>query len=435
MRLLKNHHTTTMQSNRRSFLKRAAILAGMPAIIPASVLGRNGNVAPSNRIVIGGIGLGPRGREVLNAFLPMPDVQFVAICDAQSDRAEIVRRLANRHYDNEDCTAHRDMDEILQRDDIDAVIIATGDRWHAPASIRAARAGKDVYCEKPCSMTIDESRELEEAFTDASRIFQAGTQRRNVDNFRFACKLASSGGLGKLQALHAGIWGLGPYANPLPGEPLPDPELADWDLWLGPAADRPFNMAYLHGRWRGHEGLHARFQLPEWGSHTLDLCQWAADADGTAPVEYEPDGNTIHATYSSGIKVVMRTAGFSNEGDWLGLGTCPVRFEGDEGWIEAGDHGKVIASREDLFGHDAPEQMFGTNPAKHAREFIDCVKSREEPACNAKVTRHGHVACHAAAIAWKLGRKLRFDPATEMFPGEDEANAMRRIERRQPYDI
>ena len=424
-----------MQSTRRSFIKRAAILAGMPAIIPASALGRDGHTAPSNRIVLGGIGIGPRGRQVLTPFLERSDVQFVAVCDAQTERAEIVRRIANRHYGNEDCTAHRDMDEILLRDDIDAVLIATSERWHAPASIRAARAGKDIFCEKPCSMTIDESRELEEAVTANDRIFQAGTQRRNVENFSLACKLARNGSLGNLETVHAGIVRLGPYYEPHPAEPLPDPDVADWDLWLGPAAERPFNNAYLRGRWRGHEGLSASFQLPEWGTHTLDLCQLAADADSTAPIEYEPEGTTIHAKYASGVRLVMRTAGFNNEGDWLGLGTCPVRFEGDQGWVEAGDSGKILASRDDLFGHPAPESAFGTDAAAHVHEFIDAIKSRKQPSSDAKITRHGHVACHAAAIAWKLGRKLTFDPATEMFIGDDEANAMRRIERRKPYDI
>jgi len=425
-------HTTT---SRRTFLKGAACFAGMPAIIPASVLGRNGNVAPSNRIVVAGIGIGPRGRNVMRPFLNQADVQFVAVCDAQEERREIVRRTVNRHYQNEDCTKHRHMEEILGRDDIDAVLIATGDRWHAPASILAARAGKDVFSEKPCAMTIDECRELDEAFTKTGRVYQAGTQRRNVDNFRLANMLATTGRLGNLETLHAGILPPGPMLPDLPGEEPPDPADIDWDLWLGPAADRPYNRQYVNGRWRGHAGLTAGYNVLEWGSHTVDLCQWAAGADDTAPVEYEPDGGTIHAKYASGIKLVMRLAGFNNEGDWNNLGTCPVRFVGDEGWIEAGDSGKIVASREDLFGEQPPAGMHGTDPAKHVREFLDCVRSREKPSCHAKAARHGHVACHAAAIAWKLGRKLRFDPATEMFIDDDEANALRRIERRAPWDV
>lgn len=424
-----------MKSSRRTFLKVTASVIGFPSFIPSSALGKAGSVAPSNRIVVGGIGIGPRGRILLRTFLDQPDIQFVAVCDPQADRAETVRRITNRHYGNEDCTAHREMDEILTRDDIDAVIIATSDRWHAPATIRAARAGKDIYCEKPCSMSIDESRELEEAVTAAERIFQAGTQRRNVDNFSLACKLAREGTLGNLHTLHAGIVQLGQYKEPLPKEDLPDPKDVDWDRWLGPAASRPFNKAYLRGRWRGQQGLFASYGLPEWGSHTLDLCQLAANADTTTPVEFEPDGNTIHAKYANGIKLVMRTAGFKNEGDWLGLGSCPVRFEGDDAWVEAGDSGKIIASSPKKFDLPQIKTVHGTDASQHIREFIDCVKSRESPKCNAKTTRHGHVACHAAAIAWKLGRKLQFDPASETFVGDDEANSMRKIERRKPYDV
>lgn len=425
-----NTHTT-----RRSFIRKTAWLAGMPAIIPASVLGRNGNVAPSNRIVIGGIGIGPRGREVLKPFLAQADARFVAVADVQKSRREIVRKTVDRHYGNEDCKAYRDMREVLGRDDIDAVLIATGDRWHGPASILAARAGKDIYCEKPCSMTIMEARELDEAVLKHGRVYQAGTQRRNVDNFRLAVDLAHKGKLGKLHTLHAGIIPPRDYLAPLPGEPEPDPEESDWDAWLGPAAARPFNKAYLMGRWRGHEGLVASFSALEWGSHTVDLCQWAAQADDTTPIEYEADGDTLHALYANGMKLVMREAGFKKEGDWLGLGTCPVRFHGDDGWVEVADHGDIVVSNESLLAAGKPEKMFGTNPAKHVREFLDCVKSRAKTSSNSTIARHGHVACHAAAISWRLGRKLRFDPATETFIEDPEANAMRSTVRRAPWTV
>jgi len=423
------------QGTRRNFLKQAAWIAGMPAIIPASVLGRNGNIAPSNQIVLGGIGIGPRGREVLKPFLARADVRFVAVADVQLSRREIVRKTVDRHYDNTDCMAYREMEEVLGRSDIDAVLIATGDRWHAPASILAARAGKDIYCEKPCSMTIAESRELDEEVTKHGRIFQAGTQRRNVDNFRFAVDLARSGKLGKLQTLHAGIIPPQDYLPPLPGEPEPDPAEIDWDRWLGPAAARPYNKRYVEGRWRGHEGLVASYSVLEWGSHTVDICQWAADTDGTTPVEYEADGTTIHARYANGIKLVMRLAGFKNEGDWHGLGTCPVRFEGEDGWVEVADHGGILVSDESWLAAGKPAEMYGTDPSKHVGEFIDCVKSRASTSGSASIARYGHVASHAAAIAWKLGRKLRFDPATESFIGDAEADRMRSKERRAPWTV
>jgi len=425
------HPTAT----RRSFLKRAAWLAGMPAIIPASVLGRNGNVAPSNRIVVAGIGIGPRGREVLKPFLAQNDVQFVAVADVQKTRREIVRKTVDRHYGNSDCKAYQDMREVLDREDIDAVLIATGDRWHATASILAARAGKDIYCEKPCSMTIDESRELDEEILKHARIYQAGTQRRNVDNFRVAVELARSGKLGTLQTVHAGIIPPAEYLAPLPGEPEPDPEEVNWDAWLGPAPVRPYNKGYVEGRWRFHKGLAASFSVLEWASHTVDICQWAVGADGSAPVEYEPEGTTIHARYASGVKLQMRRAGFGKEGDWLGLGTCPVRLEGDEGWVEVGDHGKIETSNPVLLAGGKPGEMAGTDPSKHVRNFVDCVKSREKPACHSTVARYGHVAGHAAAISWKLGRKLSFDPAAGSFSDDPEANAMRSYERRAPWTV
>lgn len=407
----------------------------MPTLIPASVLGRNGNVAPSNQIVLGGIGIGPRGREVLKPFLAQQDVRFVAIADVQKTRREIVRKTVDRHYGNQDCKAHRDMYDVLGRDDIDAVLITTGDRWHAVGSILAAKAGKDVYSEKPCAMTLQECQELDEGILRHSRVYQAGTQRRNVDNFRFAAELARSGKLGKLHTVHAGILAPANDIPPLPGEPEPDPEEIDWDRWLGPAPVRPYNKRYVEGKWRFHEGLAAGFKILEWGSHTVDLCQWAADADGTAPIEYAPDGDTINARYANGIKLVMRPSGFRNEGNWLGLGSCPVRFEGETGWVEVGDHGGIATSDPALLAAGKPAVMYGTDPSKHVRDFIDCVKSRGKPACNSTVARYGHVACHAAAIAWKLGRKLRFDPATSAFLNDAEADAMRSRPRRAPWNI
>jgi len=425
-----------MNSTRRKFIAGATAFAGMPTIIPASALGKDGHVAPSNRIVVGGIGLGPRGRQVLACFHKQKDAQFVAICDVQKERSEIVRKLTNRAYGNEDCVSYRKMEDLLAREDIDAVLIATGDRWHTPATVKVARAGKDIYCEKPCSMTIDESRELDEAVRENNRIFQAGTQRRNVDNFRFAAQMALSGKLGKITSVHAGS--IEPFLghDPLPGQPLPDPEVIDWDRWLGPSPDIAYNQDYCRGRWRGHNALSAGWKVLEWGAHTIDICQWAANKDDTSPVEFEPDGSTIYGKYADGTRLVIRIAGFKGEGDWQpGLSSCPVRLEGEDGWIEAGDSGVVVSSSKDLFGEKEPEKLAGTDPIKHVREFLDCVKSRKQPACNSKITRNGHVTGHAASIAWRLGRKLTFDPKTERFVGDDEANALCKKERRKAYDI
>ncbi|MEM7143501.1 MAG: Gfo/Idh/MocA family oxidoreductase [Verrucomicrobiota bacterium] len=427
------------KTTRRKFLKTAAVAAiGMPTIIPASALGRDGIVAPSNRIVLGGIGLGPRGRKVLDAFFQHDDCQFIAIADPQAERSEIIKRLADRNYENTDCVKYDDMSGVLERDDIDAVIIATGDRWHTTASILAARAGKDIYCEKPCAMNIQECQELDDTIKKEGRVFQAGTQRRSVPNFQIAADLAQSGKLGNLTEVHAGILELQEYLEPLPAQPEPDPAEINWDKWLGPSPWLDFNEEYCkRSRWRNHKGLYAAWRLPEWGSHTIDLCQWAAGADGTTPVEFEAESDSlIHAKYANGIKLVMRLSSGKGVGDWIaGLGSCPVRYVGDEAWVEAGDYEGIESSNPKLLAGKTVEEISGTDPIHHARNFLDCVKTREEPVCNSTAVRYGHMACFAAAISWKLGRKVTFDPETESFVGDDEANAMRTYERRAPYTI
>ncbi|MEN9812149.1 MAG: hypothetical protein RL479_835, partial [Verrucomicrobiota bacterium] len=369
-----------MKLSRRRFLRQSAVAFGAPLFIPGSVLGLNGAVAPSNRITVGGIGLGPRGREVLKSFLSQRDVQFVMIADVQETRREVVRVMVNRAYENQDCAKTGEMFDVLGRKDIDAVVIATGDRWHAVASILAARAGKDVYCEKPCSMTVRESQELADAMNRYGRVFQAGTQRRNVDNFKWAANLARTGRLGRIHTVHAGILALEESHQWLPAETQPARESVDWDRWLGPAPWRPFHKDYINGRWRGYFDFHGGAALPEWGAHTVDLCQWGASADATVPVSYESEGQTIHARYANGVKLVMRRAGFKGEGDWKAPGTCPVRFEGDEGWVEAADSGKVAVSDPRLLAGGAPATMAGTDPSKHVRDFLDCIRTRGQPA-------------------------------------------------------
>jgi predicted dehydrogenase len=282
-------------------------------------------------------------------------------------------------------------------------------------------------------MTVRESQELADAINRYERVFQAGTQRRNVDNFQFAAKLAHSGKLGRIQSVHAGILPLQESHKWLPAEPEPAPDVCDWDRWLGPAPWRPYNKEYVNGRWRGYYDFHGGAALPEWGSHTIDLCQWGASADDTVPIEYEADGQTIYGKYKNGVKLVMRLAGFKGEGNWVAPGTCPVRFEGDEGWIEAADTGKVAVSSPKLLEGGEPKPMAGTDPSKHVRDFLDCIKTRAKPATNADVTRRGHIISHVASIGWRLGRKVQFDPVTETFLNDADANRMCSRARRSPW--
>jgi len=404
------------------------VLAG-PAIISSRALGKDGAVPPSEKTVLGAIGIGPRGRYVLSRLLDEPDVQFVAICDVQASRRQQVKAMADATYGTNDCVMYRDMFELLGRDDIDAVLIATGDHWHALASILAAKAGKDVYSEKPCGITIGDCQALADTMNRYGRVFQAGTQRRSNGNFQFAVHLARSGKLGTLHTVHASIYKLRVSHDWLPAEPEPPKDVVDWDRWLGPAPWRPYNSTYVRGGWRGYFDFDSGATLLDWGAHTVDLCQWANDADGATPVTYEPDGGTIYARYANGVKLVMR------QGGWMGLGTCPVRFEGDEGWVETGDSGRIEFHPASLVSERKRYLRAGTDPAGHGRNFLDCVKSRARTASGADVMRSSHIACHAAAIAWQLGRKVTFDPAREAFVGDDEANAMRTRALRSPWHI
>jgi predicted dehydrogenase len=223
----------------------------------------------------------------------------VAIADVQASRRRRVKAMADAKYGNSDCAMYRDMFELFGREDIDAVLIATGDHWHALASILAAKAGKDVYSEKPCGITIGDCQALADTMNRYGRVFQAGTQRRSIGNFQFAVHLARSGKLGKLHTVHASIYKLRVVHDWLPAQPEPPKDVVDWDRWLGPAPWRPYNSAYVRGRWRGYFDFDSGATLLDWGAHTVDLCQWANDADGTTPVTYEPDGGTIYARCAS----------------------------------------------------------------------------------------------------------------------------------------
>ena len=422
---------------RRRFLAASGMAVAAPTLIPASALGKNGAVAPSNRIVLGAIGIGPRGRYVLGCMLNEPDVQFVAICDVQESRRKHVKDMADKKYGNTDCVMYRDMFELLGRKDIDSVLVATGDHWHALASILSAKAGKDVYSEKPCGITMGDCQELADTMNRYGRVFQAGTQRRSIGNFQFAMHLARSGKLGRLKTLHASIYKLRVSHDWLPAEPEPPKDICDWDRWLGPSPWRPYNKRYVQGGWRGYFDFDSGATLHDWGAHTVDLCQHANDMDGSGPVRYDldPDGNTIRAKYANGVKLVMRQGGFRGEGGWMGLGTCPVRFEGDEGWVETGDSGRIELHPKSLLEERKrfAASIRGTHPAGHTRNFFDCVKSRAQTACGPDIMRSSHIACHAAAIAWQLRRSVTFDPKAEAFVGDAEANSMRTWAKRAPW--
>ncbi|MFN5532675.1 MAG: Gfo/Idh/MocA family oxidoreductase [Planctomycetaceae bacterium] len=419
--------------NRRDFLKgsladTAAVAA--PTIIPASALGLEGTVPPSERVVVGGIGIGNRGTYDLGCFLEQPDVQFAAVCDVKEARRVAVKKIADDRQKNGDCAMYRDFRELLDRKDIDAVLIATGPNWHATAAMYAAKAGKDMYCEKPCTKNIEQSLILRDTMRRTGRVFQAGTQRRNLPHFAFACELARTGRLGKMKRVYAHPAGMQAMTSGwLLPETEPDAAVVDWNMYLGPAAWRPFNAKLLDGfNFEKGGGLVGGGVL-EWGSHCVDLCQWAVD-DCAPPVEYDPpkDGQLV-ARYDNGVELVFRETG------WIPLGSCPVRFEGEAGWVEAGDSGKLVLSSPALLAGRTVAEIGGYPATFHVRDFLDCVKSRAQPKGNAEAACNAHIACHAANIALSLGRTVKYSNETHDFPNDIEANRLRSEALREPWRL
>ncbi len=411
---------------------------GAPAIGPVVV----GNYALNDQLVFGGIGIRNRGMSDLRQLLGDQRVRFVAIADIRESARETVKSTVDNYYKNNDCVMYRDPSEILARTDIDALLIATSDRWHGPMAMWAAQSGKDMYIEKPGAMSINESYAVADNVRRYGVVYQSGCQRKNQFAFEFAVGLARSGKLGRLTSVHADTAiGLGTVDAGGHGwwpaeSPEPDPLVFNWDKWLGPCLWRPYNSNYAdRGRgefWDFHAGL------LEWASHTVAMAQWAADMEHTEPIEYVPEGAsfrgdglidryTIYCRYANGIQLVLRNH------SWNLLGSCSNRFEGTEGWVETGDSGRIEVSP-NLKSLLPTRQGTRYDPtAEHIREFIQSIRSRTPPRANADVTAHTHVASHAAWIAAQLNRKVTWDPAKRMFINDEEANRMRSRAYREPW--
>jgi predicted dehydrogenase len=426
-----NHDTH--QLNRRRFLKTTLAAAGtaavLPTIVPSSALGADGATAPSDRIVMGTIGCGGRARSDMGSFMNNSDVQMVAVCEVQGKRREGAKSSVDKRYGNKDCKAYIDIRPLLARSDIDAVLIATGDNNHSMVAIESARAGKDMYCEKPMSVTIAESRAVSDAMKRFSRIFQCGTQRRNVGNFVWAANLARSGKLGEIKTVHAEKAGAQSGVNftVLETQPEPAKEVMDWNGWLGPAIWRPYNSKYYSRGFWSHHGDFSGGSICEWGSHTVDICQWALDADDTSAIDYEVINNKgdVQATYATGTKLIIRKG--------LRFGSCPVKFEGTEGWVETGDSGQFEVFPKSLM---AERRFKGGYPQNnHVREFLNCVKSRKQPVAPAEGAHRSISTCHVANICVRLGRPVKWDPIKEEFPNDAEANRLVSRAYRHPWRL
>ena len=431
-------------STRREFLKTAGlagVAAAAPAVIRSTALGKDGAVAPSDRIIAGGIGLRGRGMGDLGWLLPHKDVQFVAICDAQRSARENAKKFVDQRYGNTDCKAYPEVREFLaERTDIDAILTATGDRWHALMSIWAMRAGKDVYTEKPSAMTIAEGQAVVATAKRYGRVYQTGTQRLSESHHVFCYELARTGRLGKVHTVYAHI---APWDDAymkhdwLPAQPEPPKDQVDWDAWLGPCPWRPFNPSYVGGGWRGHYDFHTSC-IGEWGAHTFAQAQEGLNMTHTSPVEYEYVNNTtgdgMVTHFANGVKMILSRGNY--KGVNLFRGSCGARFEGPEGWATSGDGGLEVSKP--AFMADQKKllrdyQARTQRALDHMRNWLDCIRSRRLTVANPVVMHRAMTTVHAANICMWLKRSLKYDPIKEEFVNDPEANRLRARAMRAPY--
>jgi len=432
---------------RRRFLTRGAMVAGavaLPYYVPASALGGGGTAAPSERIVMGGIGMGGRGSYDLGYMLTESDVQWVAVCDVLKSRRETAKNTVDSKYGNQDCAAYSDMRQLLaERTDVDAVLIATGDRWHALASILAMGAGKDVYCEKPSCLTMAQGRAVVETADRYGRIYQTGAQRLSEANHVFAIEMARTGRLGPIHTVYADCrWRDGLNHDWLPAQPEPRKEELDWDLWLGPCPWRPYNAGYVNGSgWYHYYDLATDTAM--WGAHTVAQALAGLDMTDVSSIEFEyagPDA-TIMTRLSNGVKLVLfRVAGSVWDPCKYWHGACGERFEGPEGWTAAADGysepdvsspALMVEFKKVLDDYTARTQR----PLNHVRDFLDCVRTRRPAVANPEIMLRSMNICLAADICGQLKRNLKFDLGKAQFVGDPEANRLRSRAMRVPYTI
>lgn len=414
--------------SRRRFLQTAAIAAA-PLFIPSRAWGAN------DRIVVGFIGLGNQGGGNLSRFLKRPDVVVGGLCDVDSSHlAKAVKKVEATGITPK---TYGDYRELLDDKRIDAVVISTPDHWHALPTIHACQAKKDVYCEKPLTLTIREGRRMVEAARENQRVVQTGSQQRSGNEFRQACELVRNGRIGKIERVLVGI-----EKPNHPGEPVPDsdpPAELDYDFWLGPAPQRPYNQKRVHYNFRFFRD-YSGGQMTNWGAHHLDIAQWGLGRDDSGPVKIEGTG-TFHPegwhevtetcrvtlTYDDGVTVIV---GQGQED--IPSGTT---FIGTEGQIFV-NRGKLRVQPEELAKQPLDEGAIRLyQSSDHVGNFLDCIRSREKPAADVEIGHRSATACHLANLAIDLKRPLQWDPATESFASDSEANDRLETPYRGPWSL
>ena len=434
----------TRELSRRRFLKGVAAAAGAPYVLTSTALGAPGARSASGRIVMGFIGVGGRGGGLLRNACGRGDVQVVAVCDVDSSRRErarqgVVDRYARGRRGGRGVAAYGDFRELLAREDIDAVLIATPDHWHPLVSVHAAKAGKDIYCEKPLTNFIAEGRAVVNAVRRYGRVFQTGSQERSGRG-RFACELVRNGRIGKLHTIHTYL----PTARRQMGNVAPQavPEGFDYDMWLGPAPWRSYHPACCHGNFRWVRDF-AIGELTDRGAHVNDIALWGAGPLLTDPVQVEGHGvfpkqgpwNSaidyhIEYRYASGLRFIIDSQ--NPDGSQPARG---IRFVGTDGWIFVHIHGAAMRAEpasvlQETIG---PGEIHLHHSPGHFEDFLQAIRSRGPTVAPADQGHRTATFCHVGHAAILLGRKLTWDGEAERFLGDDEANRLIQRPMRAPW--
>lgn len=417
---------------------------GMPYIIRAAAMGRAGRPAPSQRIVMAAIGTGSQGTGNLNVFLGFPEVQVVAVCDVDRSHSAQAKRLVDQMYGNQDCRTYTDYRQLLANERLDAVSIAVPDHWHSLIAIECARAGCDIYGEKPLARTIAEGRAICDAVSRYKRIWQTGSWQRSEANFRRACELVINGRLGKIKYVEVGL----PDGRDGPGlRLLPVPQSLDWDMWLGPAPYRPYQDftpnggRSVHWDWRWIMD-YSGGQLTDWAGHHVDIAHWGLGLEYTGPVEIEgvgvyptrgiydvPKAYRFRCRYANGLEILVANASQLPHG----MGTT---WYGELGWLHVDRGNRLEASDQRILRERlGPNEIQLYRSDNHFGNFLECIKTRRQTVTPAEVAHRSITVGLLGEIAMLVGRPIRWDPKTEQIIADEQASRLLSRPMRSPWHL
>lgn len=432
--------------SRRTFLK-TSLSATAPLIVPSSVLGLAGQTPPSDRVVVGQIGVGSRGSYILRTVLEQKEAQVVAVCDVKSDCRAAAADMVNGWYENKDCATYNEFEELVGRNDIDACVVASCDHWHVLHALAAVRSGKDVYLEKPMGLSVEQDQTLRKAVRENKRVFQFGTQQRSDEKFRLACELVRNGRIGTLRDIY--VWAP-PSVSGGPLEQAPVPATLDYDRWLGPAPFTPYTTDRETNAWWWFISDYALGFIAGWGIHPIDIAVWGAGSLLETPVTVEGTGdfpseglcNTatnwdIRLKYDSGVTIHFHGAPAPPE--WAGrypeISEHGTAFHGDAGWVQV-DRSRIQTSPETLREIAAGSGEIKLNSSDHhVRNYIECVRSRKDPVSDIETAVQGDIICQISDIAIRLGRPVRWDTLREQFVDDPEASQRLTRAMRDPWRL